>query len=143
MTKTGENNPNYKGLETKLKDSIRANKRKSDVHTRIVKNYFGLRKNINGYDIHHKDADHDNNELTNLVVIPRDVHMLIHRWFGNILIHALHTGIISRETFYSMCTEEQKQFYEQIIDLNITSQVVVKQGELLESPEEDNQQPSI
>lgn len=143
LTKTGENNSNYKGLDTNLKDSIRANKRKSDVHTRIVKNYFGLKKSIHGYDIHHKDANHNNNELTNLIVIPRDVHMLIHRWFGNILIHALHTGIISRETFYSMCTEEQKQFYKEIIDLNITSQVVVKQGELLENPEEDNQQPSI
>ena len=42
-----------------------------------------------------------------------------------------------------MCNEEQKEFYKQIIDLNIMHQVVVKQGELLESPEEDNQQPSV
>lgn len=42
-----------------------------------------------------------------------------------------------------MCNEEQANFYKEIIDLNITHQVVVKQGELLESPEEDNQQPSI
>lgn len=42
-----------------------------------------------------------------------------------------------------MCNEEQKNFYKEIIDLNITHQVVVKQGELLETPEEDNQQPSI
>ena len=42
-----------------------------------------------------------------------------------------------------MCNNEQKEFYEQIIDLDITRQVVVKQGELLETPEEDNQQPSV
>lgn len=69
--------------------------------------------------------------------------MLIHRWFGNVLLHALHTNICSREQFYSYCTEEQKNLYKQIIDLNITNQVVVKQGELLETPEVDNQQVSI
>ena len=42
-----------------------------------------------------------------------------------------------------MCSDEQRKFYEQIIDLNITGQVVVKQGELLENPEVDNQQVSI
>ena len=143
LTKVGNNNPNYRGFDIKLKDDIRANKTKSSIHTRIVKNYFKLSKIIKGYDIHHKDANHDNNEFTNLVVIPRDVHMLIHRWFGNILIHALHTGIIDRDLFFSMCNEEQKEFYKQIIDLNITNQVVIKQGELLENLEADNQQPSI
>lgn len=69
--------------------------------------------------------------------------MLLHRIFGNILLHALHSDKITRDVFYSMCTLEQKQFYEQIIDLDITRQVVVKQGELLETPEEDNQQPSM
>ena len=34
-------------------------------------------------------------------------------------------------------------YRDNIIDLNITHQAVVKQGELLENPEEDNQQPSI
>ena len=42
-----------------------------------------------------------------------------------------------------MCTDEQKHFYEQIIDLNILHQEVVKQGELPENPEVGNQQPSI
>ena len=75
-------------------------------------------------------------------MLPGNVHMLIHRYFGNVLISALHTNKLSREQFFSFCSDEQKQFYEQIIDLDITRQVVVKQGELLENPEEDNQQPS-
>ena len=45
--------------------------------------------------------------------------------------------------FFLMCNDEQKRFYEQIIDLNILHQEVVKQGELLENPEVDNQQPSV
>lgn len=69
--------------------------------------------------------------------------MLIHRIFGNVLINALHTNRITREVFYEICGENQKKFYEQIIDLNITNQAVVKQGELLENLEVDDQQPSI
>ena len=76
-------------------------------------------------------------------MLPGNVHMLIHRCFGNILISALHTNKLSREQFFNLCSDEQRLFYEQIIDLDITRQVVVKQGELLENPEEDNQQPSI
>ena len=45
--------------------------------------------------------------------------------------------------FFKCCDENEKKFYENIIDLNITHQAVVKQGELLENPEVDNQQPSI
>ena len=38
---------------------------------------------------------------------------------------------------------ENCEFYKDIIDLDITHQAVLKQGELLETPEVDNQQPSI
>jgi hypothetical protein len=112
----------------------------------VVKDYFGLGslKNLpRSYDIHHKDANHSNNDVHNLVMLPRSVHMLIHRHFGNILISALHTGKITREQFFSLCNDEQREFYEQIIDLDITKQVVIKQGELLENLDEDDQQPSI
>ena len=34
-------------------------------------------------------------------------------------------------------------FYKEIIDLNITHQAVLKQGELIEQPEVANQHPSI
>ena len=113
------------------------------MHKAIVKNYFHLRYLPKGYHIHHKDGDHTNNELDNLVLQPQDIHMLIHRIFGNVLINALHTNRITREVFYEICDENQKKFYEQIIDLNITNQAVVKQGELLENLEVDDQQPSI
>ena len=42
-----------------------------------------------------------------------------------------------------ICTKEQWDFYKEIIDLDITQQVVIKQGELLERQEVGNQQPSI
>lgn len=144
-TRIGCNNSNYKKVEDLLKETGTRYKR-TKIYRHIVKEFFRLNntKEIpKNYDIHHKDADKNNNSLTNLVLIPREAHMLIHRYFGNILINALHTNKISRELFFSMCNEEQKAFYEQIIDLDITNQVVVKQGELLENPEVGNQQPNI
>ena len=59
------------------------------------------------------------------------------------MIHALHTGVLDRDLFFKMCNEAQAKFYKEIIDLDVTRQVVLKQGELLETPEVDNQQPSI
>ena len=59
------------------------------------------------------------------------------------MIHALHTGILDRDLFFKMCNEAQAKFYKEIIDLDVTRQVVLKQGELLENPEVDNQHPSI
>ena len=59
------------------------------------------------------------------------------------MIHALHTGILDIDLFFKMCNEAQVKFYKEIIDLDVTRQVVLKQGELPESLEVDNRQPSI
>lgn len=140
---SGEGNPNYRAYT--IEDGVKSKsyKRYKEPYRNITKDVLGVKKIPIGYDVHHKDANENNHDVNNLVVLPRNAHMLVHRWFGNILINAVHTNKISREVFFSLCTEEQKKFYEQIIDLNITHQEVVKQGELLENPEVDNQQPSI
>ena len=60
------------------------------------------------------------------------------------MIHALHTGILDRDLFFKMCNEAQAKFYKEIIDLDVTRQVVLKQGELLGKLKlKVNQQPSI
>lgn len=149
QTRHGENNSNYKSVEVLLKEQSVGGEKHSKsktIYQHVVKEMFGLNslKDIpKGYVIHHKDANHNNNNPENLVMLPKTTHRLIHTIFGNILINALHTGKIERDVFFSMCNDEQKNFYKEIIDLNITNQVVVKQGELLENPEVGNQQPSI
>ena len=149
ITRTGNGNSNYKIVDDLMQQSVHAqgkHDQSKTMYLHIAKKYLkvsSISKLPKGYVIHHKDANHLNNDPTNLIMLPKNVHRLIHTWFGNILIHALHTNIIDRNLFFSMCNEEQKNFYKEIIDLNITHQVVVKQGELLETPEEDNQQPSI
>ena len=139
----GENNPNYRAYSVEEGIRKRDYKRYKEPYRNLTKDILGVKDIPKGYHIHHKDANENNHSPENLVVLPQSAHMLIHRTFGNILINALHTGKITRDTFFSLCTEEQKKFYEQIIDLNITNQAVVKQGELLEKPEEVNQQPSV
>ena len=149
QTRTGKNNSNYRHVETELmKFSItKENHDKSKtIYQHVVKEILNLPsvKDIpKGYVIHHKDANHSNNDPTNLVVLPKTAHRLIHTYFGNVLIKALHTNKITRDEFFKCCNDEEKKFYENIIDLNVTHQAVVKQGELLGVPEGVNQQPSI
>ena len=138
----GENNPNYKGFVIENGVKRKSYERYKDGHQRIVFDYFGI-KIPPTYHIHHKDANPSNNDYCNLVILPKETHMLIHRWFGNILLNAVSNKKITRELFFSLCTNEQAELYKNIIDLNITNQAVVKQGELLENSEVDNQQPSV
>ena len=140
----GVNNPRYIQFSIDhVKSSWVDNKR---AHRHVVKLILGLGSERDipaAYCVHHKDCNHFNNDPHNLVLLPKTVHRYLHTKFGSVLIHALHTGLCTREQFFSFCNEEDKKFYEQIIDLDITRQVVVKEGELLENPEEDNQQLSI
>jgi len=64
--------------------------------------------------VHHIDSIHEHNEIENLIPLTRKQHKTVHNFLGNYA-----TQIIS----------------------NIIG--VVKQGELLETPEADNQQPSL
>lgn len=151
QTRTGANNPNYRRIENLLKTQGLHNNEKryyqsQGIYRHIVKEILGLKSCAaipKGYVIHHKDCNHYNHNPHNLIVIPKKTHILIHKWFGNILLSALHTGKITRELFFDLCNDEQKTFYLNIIDLDVTGQAVVKQGELLENPEMDNQQPSV
>lgn len=149
QTRTGKNNSNYRKIEIDLMNNSITEEKHSESKTtyqHVVKEILKLSsvKNIpKGYVIHHKDANHMNNNPENLVVLPKTAHRLVHTYFGNVLIRSLHTNKITREEFFNCCNEEERKFYENIIDLNVTHQAVLKQGELLEHPEVDNQQPSI
>lgn len=149
ITRKGKNNSNYRKIEIELMENsvneIEHSKSRT-IYQHVVKEILGLssiRHLPKGYVIHHKDANHTNNNPENLVLLPKTAHRLIHTYFGNVLIKALHTNKITREEFFKCCDEKEKNFYQNIIDLNILHQAVVKQGELLENPEGDNQQPSI
>lgn len=66
------------------------------------------------FQVHHKDGNHNNNDISNLEVVTKSEHRSIHAK-ENTIIRDSKTGRITG---------------------------VVKRGELLENPEVDNQQPS-
>lgn len=78
----------------------------------VVDGKYYLKKE---YHVHHKDGNHNNNNIDNLVICTRGEHTSIHNRQKTI-IHDSKTGRITG---------------------------VLKRGELLENPEVDNQQPSI
>ena len=132
---TGSNNPNYKKVEDILKQqSAEAKHEKSKtIYQHVVKEAFGLNAVAQipkGYVIHHKDANHSNNDVHNLVLLPKSAHRLIHTIFGNVLIGALHTKRIDRNIFRQICNDEQWNFYKEIIDLDVTKQKIVKSNEI-------------
>jgi hypothetical protein len=149
QTRCGEKNSNYRQIEVDVKNNSithTMHDKSKTIYQHVVKKVLGLASTTKipkGYVIHHKDANHMNNNPENLVVLPKTAHRLIHTYFGNVLIRALHTNKITKDEFFRCCNKEEKEFYEQIIDLNITHQAVVKQGELLEVPEGVNQHPSV
>lgn len=138
----GENNPNYKTVEDLLMKKS-ANGEKHDksryLYLHIIKEHFklkSLRDIPKGYVIHHKDGNHENNDIENLIMLPKSAHRLIHTVFGNVLINALHSGKIDRDVFFGICNDEQKNFYKEIIDMNITKQVIIKENDVIDNSNE-------
>lgn len=78
-----------------------------------INNVYVLLPNI---DVHHLDGNHDNNEISNLIPCTRSEHKKYHK---SVILERDYKGRIVKQ---------------------LTA--VLKQGELLESPEVDNQQPS-
>lgn len=78
----------------------------------VVDGKYYLKKE---YHVHHKDGNHNNNNIDNLVICTRSEHTSIHNR-QKVIIRDSKTGRITG---------------------------VLKRGELLENPEVDNQQPSI
>lgn len=130
QTKIGENNSNNKRIKTIESGILKINySRYKDPYHIIVKDYFKINQSIKGYDIHHRDNNHKNNELTNLVLLPRATHMLLHRHLGNILLRAYSMNKITKTELLSMCEENEKLFIGKVIDINITNQKLISEDE--------------
>ena len=135
----GELNASFKGIEIKNKNNnvidiyvYSPNHPYANSAGRVVKHRLIIEQNyelfddkyfdiIDGqhilkkiYSVHHKDHDHNNNNITNLEILTRSEHTQEHN--------------------------KSKQIIRDSKTGRITG--VVKLGELLESPEEDNQQPN-
>ena len=99
-----------------------------------------------GYHVHHRDCDVLNNHPENLAVLSASDHKWLHKQYGNATLWAYVSGKIDLESLVSWSDDKERAF--KLLPLSVRLQTseeigVVKGGELLENPEEDNQQPSL
>lgn len=50
---------------------------KRENYRKFYKDYYGIDFDKN-YDIHHIDFNHDNNDISNLILLPRELHQKYH-----------------------------------------------------------------
>ena len=140
----GKNNPNYRGKQYD-NDGYRINHYpkigRIKEHHYIVLNYLKLDKIPKGYVVHHRDCNIYNNVPENLCLLSPSDHRWLHKQFGNATLWAYCNNKISYSEIVSWSNDPERC---KIIQLNLINQSgVFKQGELLETPEMDNQQPSL
>lgn len=142
----GNNNPNYKGRQED-KDGYAIKHIPSigrvKLHIYLACSTLNIDKIPKGYHVHHRDCNKLNNDLNNLVVLLQEDHQWLHKQFGSAGLWAYYNNKLSLENAILWSNDKEK--CERLLQLNILKQKeigVFKSDELLESPEEDNQQPS-
>lgn len=140
----GIKNPNYKNaltdsdgykiVECKTKGCVKE-------HIHVATTILNVDKIPKGYHVHHRDCDILNNNPDNLAILSISDHKWLHKNFGNTVLWAHYYGKISTATLSEWSRETDRA--EKLLETKLINQIgVFKSSELLESPEEDNQQPS-
>jgi len=141
----GEGNPNFKstfkdndGYPLQYIPQIGRIKE----HLYVTLKYLNIQKIPKNYHIHHRDCNVFNNSPENLAVLTSSDHKFIHKNFGNACLWALQNNKIDVDTLCEWSREPIKS--KTILETSLINQIAVfKQDELLETPEMDNQQPSL
>lgn len=110
-------------------------------HQAVAFDILGINKIPKGYCIHHRDTMTINNSPENLCFLSGSDHAWLHKQYGNATLYAFMNNKIDLESLIDWSTDKEKA--KRLLPLNLLNQRgVVKLDELLENPEEDNQQPS-
>lgn len=146
----GANNPNFRntmydqdGSRIVWSDTLGRMK----MHHAVVFEYLDILKLPKGFCVHHKDCNHQNNTIENLVLLNGSDHRWLHKQYGNATLWAFYNKKVLLEDLISWSNDKKRA--KKLLELNIIEQKlsgVFKQGELLENPiinNEDNQQPSL
>jgi len=46
--------------------------------------YYGIKWDTKAFDVHHIDRDRENNDIRNLVLLPKSLHSELHRVYGEV-----------------------------------------------------------
>lgn len=143
----GENNPNFRSEITRCQDGYKLDYLpkfgRIKLHHKVVFEKLKINKLPEGMCVHHRDCNIDNNDEYNLVLLSFSDHKWLHKQFGNATLWAFMNNRISFDDLVSWSNDKER--CERLLNLNIIIQDesgVFKSGELLETPEVDNQQPS-
>jgi len=121
--------------------------KKTKLHLAVACEAVGMDKIPKGYHVHHRDCNIMNNVPENLAILTVSDHKWLHKQFGNATLWAFMNGKIDLDSLVSWSDDCDRA--RRILPISVVIQSkadiigVVKGGELLENPEEDNQQPSL
>lgn len=150
---TGDRNPNFKGRNTdhdgyilSIPASDEFSHLSKKLHKAVALRCLGFTEIPKGYHVHHRDCDKHNNLAENLAVLSISDHIWLHKQYGNATLWAYMRGKIDLESLVAW--SDNKDLALKLLPLNVINQSkneigVVKDGELLETPVADNQQPSL
>lgn len=139
----GESNPNFKNRQTDWDgypiEYVNGAHVKTNRHVALIT--LGINKLPTGYHVHHRDCDINNNDSSNLALLTAADHRWIHKHFGNAGLWAMMNDKISIESLSSWSRNYDKAY--RLLMTELKTQIgVFKSDELLENPDEGNQQPS-
>lgn len=63
------------------------------------KKYYGVEYNSKKYDIHHIDLNHNNNDIDNLMLLPKELHQRYHFYRNNINTKEIMPDFLISGTF--------------------------------------------
>ena len=114
------------------------------MHHAVSFEYLNISKLPKGFCVHHRDCNHQNNTIENLVLLNASDHRWLHTQYGNATLWAFYNNKVKLEDLINWSNDKQRA--KKLLQLNIIEQKltgVFKLDELLEKPEEVNQQPSL
>lgn len=150
---SSSSNPNYKGRNTDsdgyriyTPSSSRLGGLKSmKLHQAVCCEILGVQRIGNGLHVHHRDCDIMNNDPKNLAVLGASDHKWLHKQYGVATLWAFMKGKVGLEELISWSDDRSRA--KRLLEIDVTMQNaseigVAKDGELLETPDAGNQQPS-
>ena len=140
----GKNNPNFKNIERDCDGYMMLhipNMGSMKHHVFTMYSILGIKKIPKGYNLHHRDCNRDNNLPDNLCLINRSDHLWLHKQYGSAVMWAYCNNQIELDLLIKWSNNQEKA--KRLLPLTLEKQIgIFKSDELLEKPEEVNQQPS-
>ena len=143
----GESNPNFRKQVDRCTDGYKLTYLpkfgRIKLHHKVVFETLNISKIPSGMCVHHRDCNVDNNSPENLVLLNFSDHKWLHHQFGSATLWAYINNKITLDELLKWTNNIEDA--KRLLPLNLLEQKksgVFKLGELLENPEEDNQQLS-